>query len=178
MTHQELLELLHHAETVSGTATLTETEGNPTLCEVTVEGIPDNSIFYPKIDKARFNNFLRDGLGHDKHGDHMLITKDGIFVFEMKSKMEVNDNLVEECRKKFTSDTCMMAYVDKIFDSIVGQGEFFSTHKICFVLLYQATDIAIAGVGINPYVKVDMFHKRGVPNKGKIQYNSLITLLQ
>ena len=127
------------------------------------------------MDKTRFNNFLSDKkeIGFNKHSDYIIITDDKVVFIEMKSKKEVNQELMDECRTKFTSDECSLDYADAIFQRILNKNSFFKKREFHFVLFYQALSIAktpTAPENPSPNLTPDTFRPISVVNEGTVSF--------
>ena len=94
------------AECDSGNYLLEETDPHATLRQVNICDIPTGSLII-KMDGTKFLNLLKENKlwGFNKHSDYLIVTDIDLVFIEMKSRKDVNDVVVEECRQKFTSDS-------------------------------------------------------------------------
>lgn len=134
-----------------GEVVLMETEKEATLCEITVHNLPADS-YAVKLDKIRVNNLFVDKqiAGINKHGDYLIVTDREMVVIEMKSRKEISDKLIDDCKRKFKSDCCIFDYCDSVFFRILKKNPFFKGKPIYFVLLYQGAPIAISPTSAKP----------------------------
>lgn len=130
------------AECDSGNYLLEETDPHATLRQVNICDIPTGSLII-KMDGTKFSNLLIDkkAWGFNKHSDYLIVTDIDLVFIEMKSRKDVNEELVEECRQKFTSDNCSISYADKIFQELLSKNAFFKQRSPHYVLLYQGPSI-------------------------------------
>ncbi|MBQ0141718.1 MAG: hypothetical protein KBT06_02785 [Prevotellaceae bacterium] len=178
MTLTEINNLLSNSSIINtGTIILDEEDRNATLNEVSITDIPNGSVFCKRIDKAKFEKFCIPNIGHNKHGDHLLLTDDGVFVFELKSASEISEATKIDVATKFKSDKCMFKYVDEIFTQLKGFSHFFEQQKIRCILLYQALNVPIISSGTPPFDEMGDYFKKSIPNKGTITYNALKSIL-
>mgnify|MGYP007067619510 CR=1 FL=1 len=162
----------------SDTYTLEETDKNATLKNVYMCDIPNGSLIV-KMDKIRFNNFLKDQKvwGFNKHSDFLIITDDKLVFIELKSRTEVGKELRNECVQKFASDKCTVNYADNIFKEILAKNPFFASREPHFVLLYQAPSILKHPTTLGaefPNLTPDTFRQIPVQNNGTISFNKTI----
>lgn len=162
----------------SNTYVLKEKDRDATLNKVTICDIPENTLFI-KMDPIRFNKFFIDNKewGFNKHSDYLIVTQDRLVFIEMKSRKNVNAELEEECRKKFTSDYCTINYADNIFVDLLSKKSFFNNKEIHYVLLYQSNSIVkedFANHQKTPNNTPETFRKIPVCNEGIISYNNVI----
>ena len=102
------------AECDSGNYLLEETDPHATLRQVNICDIPTGSLII-KMDGTKFLNLLKENKlwGFNKHSDYLIVTDIDLVFIEMKSRKDVNDVVVEECRQKFTSDSCSISEPSK-----------------------------------------------------------------
>ena len=158
----------------AGTFTLEEKGDDTTLRSVTLCDIPLGALII-KMDKIRFSNFLIDKkeIGFNKHSDYLVITDDKVVFIEMKSKKEVNQELLDDCRTKFVSDECSLDYADDVFRRLLNKNSFFENREFNFVLFHQTLSMAkspIAPKDLSPNLTPDTFRKIPVVNGGTISF--------
>lgn len=161
-------------ECSSGSFLLEEKGDDATLRAVTMCDIPKDALIV-KMDKVRFNNFLidRKEIGLNKHSDYLIITDDKAVFIEMKSKKEVNQGLLDECRTKFISDECSLDYADDIFQRMMNKNSFFKNKEFHFVLFHQTLSMAktpTAQEDQSPNLTPDTPRKIPVVNNGTISF--------
>lgn len=130
------------SECNSGNYLLEETDPHATLRRINICDIPTGSLII-KMDGIRFSNLLIDNKawGFNKHSDYLIVTDVDLVFIEIKSRKDVSQELVEECRQKFTSDNCSISYADKIFQELLSKNAFFEKRSTHYVLLYQGPSI-------------------------------------
>lgn len=130
------------SECLSGNYLLEEQDPCATLRQVNICDIPAGSLII-KMDGIKFSNLLidRKEWGFNKHSDYLIVTNINLVFIEMKSRGDVDQKLVEECRQKFTSDNCSISYADKIFKELLSKKAFFEQRSTHYVLLYQGPSI-------------------------------------
>jgi len=156
----------------SGTFLLEETDQSATLRKVSLCDIPCDSLIV-KMDKIKFNNFLKDQWGFNKHSDYLIITNDKLVFIEMKSKTEVSQKLRDDCQQKFTSDGCTMNYADTIFKLMLSKNSFFVNKEPHYVLLFQSPSIAKTPTAVGtelPNTTPNSFRQISVCNEGTISF--------
>lgn len=126
----------------SGNYLLEEKDPSATLRQVNLCDIPTGSLII-KMDGIRFSNLLIDNKkwGFNKHSDYLIVTDIDLVFIEMKSRNDVNQNLIDECQQKFISDNCSIFYADKIFQELLSKNAFFKQRSTHYVLLYQGPSI-------------------------------------
>ena len=156
---------------------LIESDPNATLREVTMCDIPQNALIIKMDNKIKFNNFLKDQWGFNKHSDFLIVTDDKLVFIEIKSITEVNQKLEDECQKKFLSDECTVNYADIIFQKMLSKNTFFDKREPHYVLLFQSPSIAKTTTTVpttasntSPYT----FRKVAVSNGSTISYHRMI----
>jgi hypothetical protein len=158
----------------SGTFTLEEKDKSATLRKVFLCDIPSESLIV-KMDNIRFNNFLKDQKtwGFNKHSDYLIITSDKLVFIEIKSKMEVGQELKDECVQKFASDSCTLNYADKIFRELLSKTPFFENRESHYVLLYQSPSISKTPTTLgtdSPNTSPNSFRKISVSNDTTLSF--------
>lgn len=157
----------------SGAFLLEEHDGAATLKKVTVCDIPVGSLVIKMDNKVKFEKFLKDQWGFNKHCDYLIVTEDKMVFIELKSKTDVCEKLIDDCQSKFKSDNCMLTYADKIFNEILAKNTFFDKREPHYVLLYQASSMAKSPTiftSLTPNKTPDTFRKISVANEGTISF--------
>lgn len=165
-------------ECSSGSFVLNEKERDATLREVTICDIPIGALII-KMEDAEFNGFLKPNKqwGYNKHSECVIVTDNKMIFIEMKSQYKVNEKLKDECWKKFTSDCCVINYVDDVFLRMLKKNHFFDTKETHFVLLYQTLSMAktpIVAGSLSSNLTPDTFRLIPVVNGGTISFNRTI----
>lgn len=159
----------------SGEFLLEEKDKHATLKKVTLCNIPNGSLIIRMGNNVKFSNFLKDQRtwGYNKHSDYLIITNDKIVFIEMKSKKEVNQELIEDCIQKFTSDKCVIYYADYIFQEMLLKKTFFNIREHHYVLLYQNLSIAktLTSIGAElPNITPSTFRRIPISNEGIVSF--------
>ncbi len=158
----------------SGIIKLKEESKDATLKLVYICDVPFGSLII-KMDKIRFEKFLNDNqkLGFNKHSDYLIVTEDKLVFIEMKSKREVNHDLVTECINKFSSDNCVLEYADAIFQTMLTKEAFFEKKETHYVLLYQNPSISKTTIALEtecPNNIPKAFRKIPISNEGTVSF--------
>ncbi len=159
----------------SGSAILEERDNNASLKRITICDIPNGALIVKMDNHVRFSNFIRDqkAWGFNKHSDYLIITNDKIVFIEMKSKKDINQDLIDDCEQKFTSDNCTMHYADSIFREMLSKQSFFDKREPHYVLLYQNPSITktlTALVKLMPNTTPKAFRRIPISNEGTISF--------
>lgn len=164
-----------------GEVVLRETDKGATLREITVHNLPADS-YAVKLDKISVNNLFIDKqiAGINMHGDYLIVTDREMIVVEMKSRKELTDKLIDECKRKFKSDCCIFDYCDSVFFHILNKNPFFKGKPIYFVLLYQGAPIALSPTSAKPsenptrHTDPDDFSRIPVADNARVNFNRLL----
>lgn len=172
------LSLCNCKECTSGSFLLKESKKDATLREVTICDVPIGALII-KMEDAEFNGFLKPNKqwGYNKHSECVIVTDNEMIFIEMKSQQEVNQKLLDECWKKFTSDCCVINYVDNVFIKMLKKKSFFEKKETHFVLLHQALSIAKTPTVMGKLTTnstPDTFRRIPVVNGGTISFNRTI----
>lgn len=160
-----------------GCYTLEESDRSATLRKIVICDLPQEALIIKMDNKVRFNNFLKDQWGFNKHSDFLIVTDDKLVFIEMKSKTEVCQELEEDCQKKFLSDECTINYADTIFQKMLSKNAFFNKRETHYVLFYQSPSVAKTPTAIGeeePNISPNSFRKIPVSNEGIISFNKTI----
>ena len=163
-------------ECTTGSALLKETDKSATLTDVTICDIPKNALVVKMDNNVRFSNFFLDKKewGYNKHSDYLIITDDKLVLVEMKSKKMLDQELQDDCEKKFSSDECTLLYSDHIIEKLMKKNSFFNKREIHFVLLYEAPSITktptSVATTVPPNTTPSTFRPIAVPNGATISY--------
>lgn len=160
---------------MSGSVILEERDNSATLKKITICDIPNDALIVKMDNNVRFSNFLRDqkAWGFNKHSDYLIITNDKIVFIEMKSREEVNQELINDCERKFTSDNCTMLYADSIFRELLSKQSFFDKREPHYVLLYQNPSVTKTLTTLEkvlPNTTPKSFRKIPISNDGIVSY--------
>lgn len=161
-------------ECSNGSFLLKENKPDATLREVTICDIPIGALVI-KMEDAEFNGFLKPNKqwGYNKHSECVIVTDNEMIFIEMKSQQDVNQKLTDECWKKFTSDCCVINYVDDVFQKMLKKKRYFENKELHFVLLYQTLSIAktsTAPQNLSPNLTPETFRLISVVNEGTISF--------
>lgn len=170
--------LCNCVECSSGSFVLNETKQDATLREVTICDIPIGAMII-KMEDAEFTGFLKPNKqwGYNKHPECVIVTDNKMIFIEMKSQNEVNQKLKDECWKKFTSDCCVIDYVDDVFLKMLKKNRFFDNKEAHFVLLFQTSSMAKTPIVAGPLpsnLTPDTFRPIPVVNRGTVSFNRTI----
>lgn len=164
-----------------GELQLLETGNDATLREVIVTGLPDDA-YAVKIDPIKVQKLFscEKDWAYNKHGDYLIVTDKELIIVEMKSRMDLNEDVVKDVTLKFKSDTCMLDYCDSVFRVMLAKNPFFSAKPTYFVLFYQklplqkTTTVPPAVPSVPAHMTPDSFARLQVANGEKINVRRLL----
>ncbi|MDE5693705.1 MAG: hypothetical protein K2I09_07295 [Duncaniella sp.] len=165
-----------------GELQLLETGNDATLREVIVTGLPDDA-YAVKIDPIKVQKLFscEKDWAYNKHGDYLIVTDNELIVVEMKSKMDLTDDVVNDVKLKFKSDTCILNYCDSVFRVMLEKNPFFGSKPTYFVLFYQKLPIQklttvppVLPPAPPQHLKPDAFARLQVANGEKVNVKRLL----